>query len=304
MTALSHTRASPLAANLMCMASMIMWAAGLPAADTIIDKVPPLAFAAARMSLAALALLPFWLLMEGTQALRAANWPLGFLIGGATIGMGAFLLVVSQSMTGPVTVAVISATMPVVGIAIEVLLDGRRLKAGLIIGVLLSLCGGLLALDLNGGGLGFGWGALLCLTSVVLFTFGSRLTVTSFPKLTALGQTTITLSGAAVATCIAAAMHAGMGGPSANWSTFTLYDWGALLLFSVVGLAISQILWIIGVGRIGIALAALHINAAPFYVMLILFLMGQSWNWTQAAGAAIVGIGVLVAQNIITLRRN
>jgi drug/metabolite transporter (DMT)-like permease len=112
------------------MASMLIWAAGLPAADTIIDKVPPLAFAAARMSLAALTLLPVWLLVEGTQALRAANWPLGFLIGGATIGTGAFLLVVGQGVTGPVTVAVISATMPVIGIAIEVLLDGRRLRAG------------------------------------------------------------------------------------------------------------------------------------------------------------------------------
>ncbi len=303
MTALSHTRASPLAANLMCMASMLIWAAGLPAADTIIDKVPPLAFAAARMSLAALTLLPVWLLVEGTQVLRAANWPLGFLIGGATIGTGAFLLVVGQGVTGPVTVAVISATMPVIGIAIEVLLDGRRLRAGLIVGVLLSLCGGILALDLGGGSLGFGWGALLCLGSVVLFTLGSRLTVTAFPRLTALGQTTITLSGAAIATCIAAAVHVGIGGPAADWSGFGPRDWGALILFSVGSLSISQILWIIGVGRIGIALAALHINATPFYVMLILFLMGDDWNWLQTAGAAIVGLGVLIAQNLIPLPR-
>jgi drug/metabolite transporter (DMT)-like permease len=95
----------------------------------------------------------------------------------------------------------------------------------------------------------------------------------------------------------------GIGGPAADWSGFGPRDWGALILFSVGSLSISQILWIIGVGRIGIALAALHINATPFYVMLILFLMGDDWNWLQTAGAAIVGLGVLIAQNLIPLPR-
>jgi hypothetical protein len=42
-------------------------------------------------------------------------------------------------------------------------------------------------------------------------------------------------------------------------------------------------------------------NATPFYVMIILFAMGGAWNWTQAFAAAIVGLGVLVAQGVIRL---
>jgi membrane protein YdbS with pleckstrin-like domain len=42
-------------------------------------------------------------------------------------------------------------------------------------------------------------------------------------------------------------------------------------------------------------------NATPFYVMLILFAMGGAWNWTQAFAAAIVGLGVLIAQGVIPL---
>ena len=37
--------------------------------------------------------------------------------------------------------------------------------------------------------------------------------------------------------------------------------------------------------------------------MLMLFALGGSWSWTQALAAAIVGVGVLVAQDLIPLRR-
>jgi hypothetical protein len=36
--------------------------------------------------------------------------------------------------------------------------------------------------------------------------------------------------------------------------------------------------------------------------MLIMLALGGSWNWTQAAGAAIVILGVLVAQDMLGRR--
>ena len=47
-----------------------------------------------------------------------------------------------------------------------------------------------------------------------------------------------------------------------------------MLLFSIGALGLSQLLWIMSVERLGIGLSAMHINAAPFYVMLILFALG------------------------------
>ena len=44
-------------------------------------------------------------------------------------------------------------------------------------------------------------------------------------------------------------------------------------------------------------------NAVPFYVMLITFALGGSWNWAQAAGAAMVVLGVAVAQGFLTRRQ-
>lgn len=285
------------------MLSMLVWAVGLPAADLLIGPVPALPLTAARMVMAAACLLPLWWWMEGAQALRAAHWGKGVLVGGGGIGVGAFMLVLGQGRTNVVTVAVISAAMPVVGIAIEVLLDGRKITPALVLGVLLSLGGGVMALGGAGDGLGMGLGALLCFGSIILYTLGSRMTVTSFPALTPLGRTTVTLTGAALATSAAAAANALLGGAAPDWNVLGLKELGALAVFAIGGLAISQVLWIMSIGSLGIAMSSLHINATPFYVMLILFALGGAWDWTQAAAAAVVGLGVLVAQGIVPLGR-
>jgi drug/metabolite transporter (DMT)-like permease len=290
-------QSSPLTANLVCMMSMLIWAAGLPAADFIIPLLPAEQLTALRMSLAALSLLPVWIAMDGMDALTRANWLKGIAVG-ALIGIGAWLLILGQALGGAVTAAVISATLPVVGIALEVMLDGRRLTAALLIGMALSAVGGVAALDWTGG-MSLGLGALLCFGSVVTFTIGSRLTVTAFPTLSPTGRTAITVSGAAIAACIAAGVQVGMGTPLANpfgWEASALV---ALLAYSVGSFALSQFLWIISVERLGIGLSALHINAAPFYVMVLLFIMGHGWSWMQAAAAGLVGLGVLIAQGIV-----
>ena len=77
---------------------------------------------------------------------------------------------------------------------------------------------------------------------------------------------------------------------------------GAILIYAVGGLAVQQLLWLMAVGRLGIGLSTLHVNLTPFYVMLILFVLGDGWDWQRAFGAAIVGLGVLIAQGIVPLR--
>lgn len=287
------------AANVICMASMLIWAAGLPAADLIIPLLPAEQLNALRMGFAAAALLPVWALVEGPAALARANWPRGIAVG-SLIGLGAWFLVMGQARSDAVTAAVISATLPVVGIALEVVLDGRRMTAGLILGLLLSLVGGVLALDFRGGGLSLGIGAAFCFGSVLAFTLGSRLTVTAFPALTPIGRTALTISGAAIASIAVAGLQLGTGMAAApDLAPWGWREWGALLAFSVGSLGISQLMWIISVERLGIGMSSLHINAAPFYVMLILFLFGGDWSWTRAAAAGLVGVGVLVAQGLI-----
>lgn len=302
MTAIPQTRA-PLFANVICMLSMLVWAAGLPAAELLIGKVPPLPLTAARMAMAAAVLLPLWLVLEGATPLKSAHWGKGIVIGGLTIGLGAFMLVIGQSMTGPVTVAIISASMPLIGIAIEVILDGRKITPALVIGLVLALIGGVMALGSGAASVNLGLGALFCFASVLIFTIGSRLTVTAFPALSPLGRTTLTLTGAAILTSVAALIHAASGATGPDWALLGWPEFGALAIFSIGGLAISQVLWIMSVGHLGIGLASLHINATPFYVMLILFVLGAAWSWPQAIAATVVGLGVLIAQDLFSKNR-
>lgn len=289
-----------LAANLICSLSMFVWAAGLPAADLLIPHVPPVPLTAARMGLAAIAVLTVWIAIEGTGVLARVAWLRGLGIG-SLIGLGSFLLIVGQARTDAVTVAIISAALPVVGLALEVVFDGRRLTLALVLGVLLSLLGGILAMSGMGLGLDLGIGAALCLGSVIVFTLGSRFSVTGLPGLTPLGRTAVTLAGAGIATGAIAALSALAGATGPDWAALGLREGAALLTYAVLGMGVSQILWIFSVGSLGIGLAALHINAAPFYVMLILFAMGGTWDNRQVLGALVVALGVMVAQGILRL---
>ncbi len=302
MISVAGTRVTTLlAANLICMASMVIWAAGLPSADHLIPLLPADQLNTLRTASAAAALLPIWIALEGWRALAVVNWPKG-LLNGACIGLGAWFLIEGQARSGAVTVAVISAMLPVVGITLEVLFDGRKLTMGLILGLILSLIGGVMALDVAGGGLAFGLGALLCLASVVTFSIGSRFTVTAFPNQTALGRTTISLTGAVLGALSISLIKGWFGAtPTPSFATWGIKEAGALFMFGVGSLGIAQLMFIMAVDRLGIGLSSIHINAAPFYVMLILYAFGGTWSWSQAAAAAVVGLGVLIAQGLIPL---
>ncbi len=282
---------------------MLVWAAGLPAADLIIPLIPPLPLTAIRCGLAALVLMAVWLLVEGPGPIRRADWGRGILVGGICIGLGAVFLVIGQAYTDAVTVSIITATMPLIGIGLEVLLDGRRLTPSLIIGLALSLAGGMIALAQGGFSLDLGLGALAAFASCLAFTWGSRATVLSFPGMTPLGRTSLTVTGAFIAAAVIALLWAASGGPPVLWAGIGAKEIGALLIFGIGSLAISQILWIMGVEGIGIGAASLHMNAVPFYVMIFAFALGADWNWLQAAGAVIVVLGVLIAQGMIRLSR-
>jgi drug/metabolite transporter (DMT)-like permease len=292
-----------LSANFICAASMLIWAAGLAAGDILIPHIPPLALAALRAGTAALVLLPAWWLVEGFGPFRKAHWGRALVVGGIGIGIGALLLVYAQSKTDAVTVAVISAATPVVGIALECLLDGRRMTWAMVAGLVLSVLGGMLALDWSRGGVSLGIGAAAAFGAVLTFTWASRATVTAFPGLTALGRTTVTITGGAIVALLAAGVGVLFDAPATDWAALGWPELGALLLFGIGSLAVSQTLWIMGVGRLGIGIASLHMNTASFYVMLIVFLAGGLWDWQRALGAAVVVLGVLVAQGMFGTRR-
>lgn len=292
-----------LLANLICLGSMMIWAAGLPAGALVVPHMPPVALTAARAGLAALVLVPVWWAVEGTAALRGADWLRGAWVGFVTLGAASFCLILGLALSDAVTVAIVTATMPVAGIALECLADKRPFTRVIAVGLLLSLAGGLVGLSGGVGSVDLGFGALATLGSVICYTWGSRETVRAFPALTPLGRSALTVGGAALVMLIAALADGFARDVWPDWSAIGWREAAGLAIFGIGSMAISQVLWIIAVGRIGIGAASLHMNAVPFYVMLIVFLTGGVWSWPQTFGAVIVVAGALVAQGLIPMRR-
>jgi drug/metabolite transporter (DMT)-like permease len=300
MTALSPSlRRSLLIANAICLASMVIWAAGLPAADLIIPHMPPIALTAARATLAALVLLPIWWLIEGRAAVLGADWLRGAWVGFVALGLASVFVIIALRFNDPITVAIVTAIMPVAGILLECFADKRPFTRPLAIGLALSVLGGLVAVSGTAGSLDFGIGVLAALASVLCYTWGSRETVKALPRLTPLGRSTVTVAGAAAVMLVIALGDGLLRDQWPDWQAIGLPEFGGLAIFGIGSMAVSQLLWIISVGRIGIGAASMHMNAVPFYVMLMVFALGGPWSWLQTLGAVIVVLGALVAQELI-----
>ena len=293
------TRSTLIASNLICLASMAIWAAGLPAASLIIPHMPPVALTAARALMATAVLLPVWWIVEGRSAVLGANWLRGAWVGFVTLGLASFFLILALHYNDPVTVAIVSAVMPVIGILLECVADHRPFTRALAIGLVLSVAGGLIAVNGAEGEISFGIGVLAALASVALYTWGSRETVKAFPDLTPLGRSTITIAGGAIVATLAALVDGVLRDQWPDWAAIGWAEFGGLAVFGIGSMAISQLLWIVSVGRIGIGAASMHMNAVPFYVMLMVFLTGGPWNWWQTLGAAIVVTGAAIAQGLL-----
>ena len=146
-------------------------------------------------------------------------------------------------------------------------------------GLVLSVAGGLIAVRGAEGEVDLGIGVLAALASVICYTWGSRETVRALPDLTPLGRSAITVAGCAVVALIAALADGFLRGNWPDWAAIGPTEFAGLAIFGIGSMAISQLLWIISVGRIGIGAASMHMNAVPFYVMLMVFALGGAWNW-------------------------
>lgn len=285
-----------LTANAVCALAMIIWAMGFPAADRLLVDFAPVTVSAFRMGFAAIFLLAVWIVVEGPRALSGTHWPKGLMIGGIGFGLGSSALLSAQAMTDATTVAVITSTLPVIGLALEAMLDGRRITSRLIFGVTLSLIGGIVAIAAGTHSLHLGLGAAFAFLSVLGFAWGSRATILSLPGLSPLGRTAVITTGAGLATTAFALLQIAAGQPLPDASAVTLTAVGLILFSAIASFALSQLLWIVSTEKLGIGIAAMHINAAPFYVMVLVYLLGGTWSWAQAGAALIVAIGVLIAQ--------
>ena len=269
---------------------------GFPAAEFLLEDWDVVSIVAARNTLAFVLIMFIWIVFEGLQEVRVAKWNKGFWIGAIGFGVGSFFVLLLQSITSPVIAALMVATMPVAAVTLEIFLDGRKITRWFLLGIILVLLGGFVASGSNLQNDSIGLASFLGITGVGLFAWGSRATVKNLPGMTLLGQVAVTTSGMVGSAVLVYFISSVFFEITKPLSLITYEHIGLLLIYACLAIAISQILWIKSVDQLGIGLSSFHLNAAPFYVMLMLFLLGSNWIWHQTIGAAIVITGVILAQ--------
>ena len=282
--------------NFLCVFSILLFATGFPAAEYLLKDWDVVSVITARNVFSFILIFIIWLFIEGIQKVKSAKWLKGFLIGLSGFGIGAFLILMLQSLTTPVIAALAVATMPVFAVSLEMLLDGRKMTLWFFFGVVLVLLGGYIASGASLREDNVGIAALIGIIGVALFAWGSRATVKSLPGMSSLGQTAVTSFGMAGLSIFLYFVCSVFFDLTNATSIITIEHLGLVLIYAWLGLGISQIFWIKAVSQLGIGLASFHLNAVPFYVMFMLFLLGDSWIWYQAFGALIVISGVILAQ--------
>ena len=135
----------------------------------------------------------------------------------------------------------------------------------------------------------------MALGSGFCFMWASDKSVTRLSELSSLARSSITFTGAAVFTTISFTLFFILEFIEIPiWPTSDQFL--SLIIYSVIAMAISQVFFIAAIDKVGVAITSLHLNFSPFYVMIILFLLGGIWDLRAIIGASIVGFGVWLAQ--------
>ena len=282
--------------NVMAVLSMLLWSTSFPISEVLLMRWDALSLAVVRLGGGALMLtLMGWGIRNRYSW---TNWPVrsALMIGAVGIGIGTFALNLGLKYSNPVNVSVIVTTIPLFSVMLGVIKHEETLSPRIMIAIGLAICGGVLvSWSSTQTQAGFQGGELLVLGAVILWTWYSRVSVTRLLVIPAYPRTVLTILGGALCLIPVALVLEGSGWVDLNapWSVSDLPLIGGLCAF---GVGLSMVCWMISAEKIGVTIAALHINALPFYVLLLGLMFGGTLLVSQVTGAVLVATGAVLAQ--------
>ena len=268
--------------NLIALFSTVLWSSAFPATEYLLRGWDPLVLCVARLSGAALSILLLTLVMGQVRELARAPWRDVWLLGALGVAAPVFLLIAGQSRSDAVTVAIVSTTLPLISALMSWFLDGRRPGALVAVGILLAIAGGSLATVADAGGPdGPRGGEILVLASMIAWIWYSRAALHRLAGFGDLALSGLTFAAGALiaAVVLGIALALGLALPRLALDTPNV---SALLWMSMVAIGLSVPLWFTSARLLGITIAAIHTNLAPFYVMLIALAFGGAVSGRQA----------------------
>jgi len=288
----------------------MLWGTMVPTITHLLKTWDPLFLAALRYLGGGPALLPvLWLMGQGNAAparpTKASPARIA-LLGAIGIGGYAGLYTLGVAHANAVTASILSAASPAVATVTDRVIFGRRLDRRMIPGLVLAMCGCVLAtVDFARAGSPFDLrgGEILILAAFACWSWYSTAAQRWLEGWSQLRISSVTMTVGGVALTIAYLAAAGFGGavfPPSMPATAT--DWLLLFWLVLALVAFGVLLWNFGVKRSGVVTASLYLNLTPIVAILILALGGTAPNPQQMVGGGMVILGILWAE-LATMRR-
>ncbi|MDR6227549.1 DMT family transporter [Desmospora profundinema] len=284
--------------------NMMVWGLNAVALKWLVLYFPPLPMQGIRLFLAGLALLPLMLVKGSWKPLSSKEW--GWTAGIILTGVVGHhsLLAWGLTLTTATSAVLILALLPLMTSSLACLFLREKITGTGLCGILLGLAGVILVVfrgdDYSSTS---GWGNLLIagcmLSQAVSFILIKKATDTIDTKqLTSLmflaGSVLIFLIGLFVSPDGISIMA---NGP--------LWVWAVLILSGVVASGWGHMMYNSAIHKLGPGQTALFNNLTPFFALVgSALLLGETIQWTQAAGFLLIVSGVFLGTGVWRTRRD
>jgi drug/metabolite transporter (DMT)-like permease len=281
----------------MLMAAVIIWAANYPLSKYGLSGLGVFVFNALRFVVASLFLVLLFVRRFHWMPVARRDWMklLGLGVLANVIYQAAFVAGLNLTTSG--NAAVLLSTSPLWTVWLDARINKQPITAGMIWGMLLSLCGVVLIIAGSGKEVTIGGAALkgdlICLGAAALSGLANTL---QRPFLLRYGVPQVSLIliliGAGGLTLLAVPSALQTSWISVHWSYYA-----AVLASGAFSIAIGSLFWNRGIKELGPGQAANFNNLIPVLAFVIAyFALGEKLYLTQFIGAAITIAGVWYAR--------
>jgi len=275
----------------------LIWGGNAVAGKLAVDHISPFLLTSLRWVVACALLLPFgWPYVK-------KDWPiiqkhLGYLFIMGFVGFTFFnnLLYLALTYTTAINAAIEQASMPILVFALNYILFRTRVTAYQIIGFMITLVGVVVTV-MRGNVFDFfnlvfnrGDIIMLCATAAygiysVYLKYKPDLHVISFLSVLSVSALIISFPFTAYEYMTS----------TANWPDTK--GWGVVLYAALFPSIVAQLLWVIGLGKIGSNRGGLFINLVPIFgALLAVLILGETFQTYHAIGMVLVLGGIALAQ--------
>src|SRR5688572_16829747 len=270
-TATSELVTTPYATDALLVCMAIIWGVNSSVMKMATNVMPPLVFNAARLGLAAIALVALALGVRGAWLTRrdvAALLALGLL----GTGLYQFFMIEGLSRTRAGTTALILASGPAFVAIFGRLLGVERITRRALVGILLSMAGiALVALTLpveltRSASL---LGNLLVLVGCICWSLFTVLIKPYTNRLDGRLITAVTVVGGTMPLSLIAIPEI----PEVAWESLSLATWGAVAYAGLASMVIAYLFWNRGVRLLGPTRTSMYGNLQPLFALTAAWLM-------------------------------